>query len=59
MDIITPGIISSTVQLETCQCRHHRVIPTAHLVVVTDEFVTMELEGLVTELWDKSTKSEI
>jgi len=43
VDVVTSGIVSSGIEL----------------MVITKEFVVMELDGLVAKLWDKSAESEI
>ena len=60
MDIITSGIVSSSVELYR-PVRMSTIIQfvPSYLMIIIEKFVVMELNSLVVEVWNKLVKGKI
>jgi hypothetical protein len=53
------ALLAAVLSYESVRTNIVRQFLLIHLMVITEEFVIMELDGFVAKLWDKSTNSKI
>ena len=59
MDVVTPSVVGSGVELKTHETGNARSEMLCYLVVIIEEFIVMKLNSPLAKIWDESAKGKI